>query len=301
MAETTPIPSTKPRRPAFETWPTIKVLTFPTGRLSPAMDEWCVTSCRQSVTGRFHGRNPTCTTICIRKVFPHEVRNILSYKRHTSGAAVSPDGRVKYPLPPEGQPANLPKLLGGKRPRDTDSDDSESPPPQEPKHWNEGWYLWSSSGFRGVIDRLDLMRYDIQGAQVREQHRIRAREKWTEYQEYLERQSTSESQEIDSKWYGAVVPQQPPPDSSPMSLLVPLPPEFTLFDRLTKVLDPTKRSLDIFRESVKSGSLRDVGVRIWDKAFTNEPFTLAQRACSRAYEMWKAEPPEEEGGKKKSR
>ena len=41
--------------------------------------------------------------------------------------------------------------------------------------------------------------------------------------------------------------------------------------------------------------------RVWEKAWTKEPFILAQRAFSKAYELWKAEPPDEEDGKKKSR
>lgn len=144
----------QPHRPAFEKWPTIKVISFPTSTMPPpVVDEWCFTWCAQNARSRFQNRDPTCSTVCIRKVFPHEVRNILSYKSHPN---VGTDGLAKYPLPPEGQPQNLPKMLGGKRVDDSEGSQKQN---HNPKHWKEGWYLWTSNTMLGAFERMETMRY----------------------------------------------------------------------------------------------------------------------------------------------
>lgn len=45
--------------------------------------------------------------------------------------------------------------------------------------------------------------------------------------------------------------------------------------------------LGILRESLSSGEHQQFARRVWDKAQTEEPFVLAQRTISRAYEQWK--------------
>jgi len=200
------------RKPPFADWPTIKILTPPqgkfilgwrlllvnmwqrTGRFSPKCDEWCFTYCTQSVSGRIHGRDPNCRSLCVRKVFPHEVRNILSFKRHD---VVGPDGKAKYPLPAEGQSANLPRILGG-----TSKDESEDRPTAQTKYWDEGWYLWTGKGRWASQWKTDQMLVDLSKQQMLDKIREDRREIWQDYQEQL-RQSVDHQGDIS-------LPSQPP-------------------------------------------------------------------------------------------
>ncbi|KAK7045642.1 hypothetical protein VNI00_007475 [Paramarasmius palmivorus] len=291
------------RRVAFSNWPTIKIFNPPIGRYSTKTDEWCLTYCTQNVAGRFHGRTPDCRSICIRKVFPHEVRNLVSFKRHKELGA---DGKAKYPLPPEGQPTNIPRLLGGKPPVDTteDEDDDDDfpssmpskPAPPEVKYWDEGWYLWSTSSYFGSLRKLSMMKHDLEGEQRVLSQRKMAEAQWMEYQQFLERHASLRDSDLldrppegeDSKWYGLKVPPRPLPDHIDESLLLPIPLDTPpIWQRINKLLEPTRRALSITRESIASGETKDFALRVWGKAWTDEPWTLASKTCQRAYEMWK--------------
>lgn len=85
-------------------------------------------------------------------------------------------------------------------------------------------------------------------------------------------------------------------------LLVRLPPEFPPFwDRIGKLLAPSRRALFIFRESITSGEQKEFAQRVWEKAWTDEPYILASRTFSGAYERWKSrDEPEEDDSKKGS-
>jgi hypothetical protein len=161
------------------------VLITLTGRFSPKVDEWCFTFATQTVSGRIHERESNCRTLCIRKVFPHEVRNIISFKRHSK---VDEEGKAVYPLPAEGQPVNLPRLLGGKVPEETDDGEQLHPSPARPsetKNWQEGWYLWTSGSRKAALERLQLMSFDLEKQERYQQHQEQRQELWEEYQDKL--------------------------------------------------------------------------------------------------------------------
>ena len=197
-----------------------------TGPRSVAPDEWCATFCRQTVQGRNDSRIPDCRTICIRKVFTHEVRNVLSFKRHNQ---VDAEGQAKYPLPAEGQPANLPRILGGSPPLNDDDDDEDenglsrrpsSAPPK--KNWQEGWYFWTTSDSWGSLDHLSRMQRSLASQHRQDQQREKKRAVWHEYEEYLDR-STEDPRVLEpgknDKWFGHIVPPRPTPDTSCVLLL----------------------------------------------------------------------------------
>lgn len=90
---------------------------------------------------------------------------------------------------------------------------------------------------------------------------------------------------------------------SSQSLLVPLPPDFPPFlERINKLLAPSFRVLGIVRDSIKSGEQSQFAQRVWDKAWTDEPFLLASKTFTGAYERWKEkdETADEEDDKKNS-
>ena len=131
------------------------------GRFSPKTDEWCFTYCSQSINGRIHSKEPYCRSFCIRKVFTHEVRNVLSFKSHRS---IGADGKAKYPLPSEGQPQNVPKLLGGEQGDDPDEELNQRKP-QSTKYWDEGWYLWMGKSRWAIQERTETMLLDLEQQQ----------------------------------------------------------------------------------------------------------------------------------------
>ena len=75
--------------------------------------------------------------------------------------------------------------------------------------------------------------------------------------------------------------------SSP-SILVPLPPDFpSIREKVNKLLTPSYHVLAILHESIMSGEQKEFAIRVWEKAKSEEPFVLAKRTLSHAYEQWK--------------
>ncbi|KAF9485957.1 hypothetical protein BDN70DRAFT_822719 [Pholiota conissans] len=274
------------RKPPFADLPTIKILTPPQGPFLPKVDEWCFTYCTQTVSGRINRREPNCHSLCVRKVFPHEVRNVLAYKRHHS---VGTDGKAVYPLPAEGQAANVPRILGG-HPKEESEDSSKPPTPPPTKNWDEGWYLWTGEGRWNFFQKTEKMMLDLPSQQQLDAVRENRKEVWHDYQEKLKQNPGQHVQPPStSQWWAPIVPPKSLPDTS-SSLLVPIPPEIpAVWDggRIRKLLSPSMQALGILHDSITSGEQREFAERVWEKAKSEEPWILAQRSISRAYERWK--------------
>ena len=92
-------------------------------------------------------------------------------------------------------------------------------------------------------------------------------------------------------FYGPKVPAKPVAYRPEDSLIVPIPPVFPLFrERIDKLFQPTRKVLSITEKSVNSGETLDFGKRVWDKAWTDEPFILAGRTIEKAKEIWNRKP-----------
>jgi len=268
-----------PRTVIFSSFPTIKVIEPPKGSFSTQNDQWCLTYCTQNVGGRIRNKAPWCRSVCLRKVFSHEVRNILQFKNHKN---IGPDGKARYPLPEEGQPVNLPRYLGGKP-----SDDPEHgrKSPGDIKYWDEGWYLWKTNSFVGVYNSISLMPNNLEAQGMRESVRKANRQLWKDYQEFLH---SGQPRTEENKWLGPIVPPNYGPDPAPDSLLVHLPLESgPILEPFYRVLAPAHHSLQLLHENLTEGYFQKFAFRVWDKAWSGEPLTLASRACSFGYEQWK--------------
>lgn len=158
----------------------------------------------------------------MRKIFPHEVRNIMTFKAHKS---VGSDGKAKYSLPAEGQPTNLPRLLGGRpfveeeEENDPDSSDKpkkvlpttpRKPSQEEMQYWQEGWYFWTSNNRWAIHEKTDTMLMDLEQQQRMSVQKEQRKELWQDYQDHLTKGSTEQVDQ--SKWWGPIVPLRPPPD-----------------------------------------------------------------------------------------
>ncbi|KAJ7717821.1 hypothetical protein DFH07DRAFT_860914 [Mycena maculata] len=275
----------------FSSFPTIKVIEPPKGSFSTRNDQWCLTYCSQNVSGRVHNKAPWCRSVCIRKVFSHEVRNIIQFKSHRD---VGPDGKARYPLPKEGQPIHLPRYLGGKP---TDDPEHDRKSASDTKYWDEGWYFWKTNSFLGVYTSISQMPKTLEEQVAQEATRKAKRQLWKDYQEFLR---SGQPRTEENKWLGPIVPPNFGPDSASDSLLVHLPLESgPILEPIYHVLAPAKLALHLFRDNFTEGNYQKFGKRVWDKAWTGEPFTLASRACSFGYEQWKNKGKEDGDDKEK--
>ena len=215
----------------------------------------------------------------------------------------------------EGQPINLPRLLGG-----TSNGDSEDrPKPSVTKYWDEGWYLWTGKSRWAFLQKTDMMMLDFQKQREAELKNESRKEVWHDYQEELKRGVSGVADQQSQSW-GPIVPPRPLPDIrynpdllriglhfdgfrsfSSLSLLVPLPPDFPpIFEKIRKFFQPTYQVLNIMHESFASGEQKQFALRVWEKMKSDEPFVLARQILAYSYEQWKQWPPENDDGKKDS-
>ncbi|KAF5317057.1 hypothetical protein D9611_004026 [Ephemerocybe angulata] len=286
------------RKPPFADWPTFKILTPPQGQFSLKSDEWVFTWCSQTIHGRIRGLEPNCRSISIRKIFPHEVRNVSGFRKHKE---VDSEGKARYPLPAEGQAENLPRVLGGPAPEVEDDDQPTPPAKPATKHWGEGWYLWTSTSRAAAINKTYQMKQSLEAQQRFTARQYELRDLWQDYQDDLARGLDKDNlvQKYGGKVFGSISPPKLPlPEHS---LLVHLPPDLPpLWGRVEKFLAPSWRVLNLFRESITSGDQKEFALRVWRKAQTNEPFELARRTCSQTYERWRTKDAADEDEPKKS-
>jgi hypothetical protein len=126
------------------------------------------------------------------------------------------------------------------------------------------------------------------------------KEVWHDYQEHIKRGVGGVANQP-SRFWGTIVPPQPYPDSSSLSLLVPLPPDFPpIFEKIHKFLKPTYRVLNIMHESYTSGEQKKFALQVCQKLMSKEPIIFAQRIIAFSYDQWKQWPPEKDDGPKDS-
>ncbi|EKM53453.1 uncharacterized protein PHACADRAFT_259849 [Phanerochaete carnosa HHB-10118-sp] len=194
-------PSSSAKRPNQDWFywnklPSIRILIPPKGAHSYKTDERCFTYCSQSARGRAQGQEPWCRSICIRKVFPHEVRKVMRIVESTPQGLMEKEveGDTRVPLPPEGQ--RLPSWLTGKQrvgdsgADDTEVDDLDDYDPMgnkgwknivndvqhesqairsgakaqetDPEVWKAGWYVWLTKNKWAVQEKMDGMMTDLE-------------------------------------------------------------------------------------------------------------------------------------------
>ncbi|KAH8087871.1 hypothetical protein BXZ70DRAFT_955478 [Cristinia sonorae] len=181
--------------------PSIKILRPPQGRYSTNADERCFTYCSQTVHGRLSQAEPWCRTVCIRKVFNHEVKRALAvyeqdpdtHSRNLNTVQVD----TKFPLPPEGQEAaryfsslfglRPPSSTSAQSSRDSDAEwhsiSGTSKPVDEQKYWKEGWYLWMSQSRWAAQEKMDLMMCDLEKQAEWQRYKDRVLEDWNAFEQ----------------------------------------------------------------------------------------------------------------------
>ncbi|RPD53412.1 hypothetical protein L226DRAFT_540469 [Lentinus tigrinus ALCF2SS1-7] len=304
--------------PRQELWwdrlPSLKIVRPPKGPFSPQVDERCFTFCSQSISGRIHGQDPWCRSICFRRVFKHEVERVLSHHR-TKTVTQAPGKKpvveikdvveavpLKHPLPPEGQRYSgwLAMLMGDRfgRPSGSDQhasaddhthdhDQAQAHVQRETRYWQEGWYLWWSGSRWAAQEKLDLMRRDLEGQSEWQRLKDRRNDEWARG---LPPPGLEEKgqQAHDVHPFEDVGNAPPFPDVTSQSILLPLPIPPTslpslytaLHDSVQPALAPAGRVLALVAESPH----RELFERVWEKAKSDEPRKLLVVAWGRVRE-----------------
>lgn len=141
------------------------------------------------------------------------MKNIVSFKSHRN---VGADGKAKYPLPAEGQPANVPRFLGGK-PLEDPEEVRQQATADSTKTWDEGWYLWTSQSRLAIHEKTDSMMMDLAQQRRHARRWEQRKEVWQDYQDHLQKAPGGVDPEVStsaeaSRWWGAIVPPRPIPE-----------------------------------------------------------------------------------------
>ncbi|KAI0827860.1 hypothetical protein BC628DRAFT_1317127 [Trametes gibbosa] len=270
-------------------------LTPRPGPFSPQVDERCLTFCSQSIAGRIHGHDPWCRSLCVRRVFLHEVTRVLSHHQ-TQTVQQLPGKRprvettevvettpVHHPLPPEGQRysgwlhALLGRTINGEA--EPANSSSENVGIDDLRYWKAGWYLWWSRSRWAAQERMDLMRRSLDNQTEWQRLKERRNEEWAHGAGYDESRFVEDANRIDD-----LASMPPFPDVSHESILLPIPDTLPLGEQFRNVLAPTWKVLEVVRESVQSGAQKELAHRIYEKAFTDEPIKLLRVCCSMIWE-----------------
>ncbi|KAG1781884.1 hypothetical protein EV702DRAFT_1177022 [Suillus placidus] len=243
-----------------------KIICAFTGKFSPQTDERCFSYCSQTTRGRTEGREPTCRSVCFRRVFAHEVRTAIAHDDALQEKAARKDNG--FPLPPEGQP---------------NVDSLSSPKSDDIRYWEEGWYLWTSRSRWATQERLDLMMWDLDHQDHWQRHKDEVQKQWDDYWAEHQRQSGEQfharGHAISSRWANSTLVKLPPP-------LTPL------LEPIHDLLSPSFKVLTTLQRSFESGAHAELAVRMWEKARTPDPFVLASTVCRKMWEKWKEGPPD---------
>lgn len=95
--------------------------------------------------------------MCIRRIFAHEVKSVLSNSaQQRRDDYVPPIQNNVHPLPPEGQPsaAIVDGIIGG-------PNQDGRPSAQDVRFWQEGYYVWFTKNRWAAQEKLDLMMLDL--------------------------------------------------------------------------------------------------------------------------------------------
>ncbi|KAL5504585.1 hypothetical protein ACEPAH_7246 [Sanghuangporus vaninii] len=294
------------------------------GKYSPKVDERCFTWCSQTARGRTEGQDPWCRSLCIRRVFEHELSAPASSKATTSASENNrKNPELKYPLPPEGQR----KLFNFGVEDESDGDGDDSPSSRYPstttnsnnkgkekqngevKYWEEGWYVWMTKNRWAAQEKMDLMMLDLD----KQAHWQRVKEQeeraWAEGQgqeqspdkeadrmgggETGNTNTFGETSNVDSHLVPVPI-RHPYPSAAEESFLLRIPTHLSLFPYLSQAFQPTNKVLSIFKQSLDNGDQRDLFMRGWEAAREGAPFRLVKNVVRTCLDSFKKGPRDEE-------
>ncbi|KAA1470634.1 hypothetical protein DENSPDRAFT_879856 [Dentipellis sp. KUC8613] len=271
----------------------------PEGALSPRTSERCFTYCSQSVAGRTSHHKPWCCSLCIRRVFPHEVeRRARAPKPHPHD-----EHSAKIPLPPDSRTtlgafltspsaAAVAAAAAAQEPPTPAPPHNHAPPahaaapaaPEDdddaPQYWQPGTYIWITRSAPETVDHIQLMQLSLEEQEKYQaeiaRRRRDANDKW--------RQEMRRREQMVMLWppkLATMAPEMPFPEMiSPASILLPLAP-WTYVDamsaRITKYLQPTHKLVRSLQLSFEQGHQQDLAKELWNRGLSS-PWNFAVRS-----------------------
>jgi len=245
----------------------------------------------------------------------HELQDaIRTYEREHSKLPEKIDASVpvKYKLPVEGQPRQS-RNAGPSSLRDvSDVDaDEDSPSPSrhgssssgdndedKVRHWEPGWYLWSTTSRWAAQEQMDMMSRDLKW-----------QADWQKYKHTVNedhrRGQTKGEDEVDDEGKERV--QGPRmrqffPDLTENTWLVAVPPPHMILGNAIKhYMAPTHKLMALVQGTFDDGRQRELCTRMWEKAQTGEPWTVAQSAVRKVWKILSEGPPVDEGEERNKR
>ncbi|KAF8496426.1 hypothetical protein F5888DRAFT_1703799 [Russula emetica] len=249
--------------------PSIRLSVPPRGRFSPATSEGCITYCSQSHFGRAHGNEPKCYTLCLRRIFNHEVNRVLTSVNYGPNIK-SPTVSANIPLPQE---ANT--TLGQYF---SDSPGARATTPEHPensqRHWQEGYYVWLSRSRQAASEHMSHMKRDLfQQAAYEHSKAMWARAVREGRQNEFYR--TPEAHMFGSEWTANMNEDilSPPYRRMLFPLSTPAP---ELRRIISKYLAPTSIILTTLQESFTSGDQVKFAHRMRESIEEGAPWALAR-------------------------
>ncbi|EPQ55041.1 hypothetical protein GLOTRDRAFT_41709 [Gloeophyllum trabeum ATCC 11539] len=272
-------------RSLFSMLPNIYVLRPPQGKHSRKTDERCFIYCAQSVVGRVNRQTPRCRSLCLRKVFVHEVYKAVAVREAEGRREVIPV-KAQIPLPQEGQdPAAFFWPVGDD---DDEGAGAGTGKGREARCWDAGWYLWYSRNPWAARERINVMAMPLPVQATWEAHKKGANVK------RAKGAGAGALGQDEARWshVGPGMTRGGPlfPDLVGETVLFPVElPSFEPMQRmLTNVLAPAGRTLALVADTAKSGAFLQFSARWWEKATGPEPWTLARNSIEKAREVLKS-------------
>ena len=265
----------------------------------------------------------------------HEIDDaIRTYEREHSKPPEKIDGSVavKYKLPVEGQPKRS-RNFGPSSLQDVSSVDADGDSPSTSQHgsssgdsdedkvryWEPGWYLWSTTSRWAAQEQMDMMSRDLKW-----------QSDWQKYKDnvnddYRRRQGKAGDGGDGGGEEGIQGPRirQSFPDltCARLSLFMPVrahfglcyfcsdntwlvpvpPPHLLLGDAIKNYMAPTSKLMTLVQGTFDDGRQRELYTRMWEKAQTREPWTVAQSAVRKVWKILSEGPPVDEEGEERNK
>ncbi|TFK51124.1 hypothetical protein OE88DRAFT_1735827 [Heliocybe sulcata] len=276
-----------PRRAAQSVWtyiPYVYVLRPPGGKHARKTDERCFIYCSQTVAGRTYRHTPWCRSICLRKVFMHEVYKVLSVADHKSTKPEVVPVQQQIPLPREGQ--NIASFFSSTVDEDMEDAPIKKGKGKEVRYWDKGWYFWYSRDPWAAREKISTMAMTLDHQAHWEGHKTSVNVKWSK----SDPENRAEGPDAWRKVGPAPARGVPPfPDLIGETLLIPVeyPSLEPLKRRLGNVLAPTGKVLALLQGHIKTGAFLELKDRAWEKAKGPEPWILARNTLQRGREIIK--------------
>jgi len=245
----------------------------------------------------------------------HELQDaIRTYEREHSKLPEKIDASVpvKYKLPVEGQPRQS-RNVGPSSLQDVSDMDADEDSPSSSRHgstslgdndegkvryWEPGWYLWSTTSRWAAQEQMDMMSRDLKWQAEWQKY------KDTVNEDYRRRQTKGENEMDDEGKERVQGPRmrQSFPDLTENTWLVAVPPPHLILGNAIKnYMAPTHKLMTLVQGTFDDGRQRELCTRMWEKAQTGEPWTVAQSAVRKVWKILSEGPPVDEGEERNKR